>query len=628
MPSFRADRAAAAAVALAALIGGPGAAQLGPPIRLGPPTTQSAPVPRPQPQPAKPIQDAAKPAEPQPAAAQEQETAAPPASAQPAQPAAPAPPVTAAVTPEPRSFDLPRTLSGIEVAPIGAIDPDSIGVLGPADGGFGPDLWRGTDRGFLEQLLSALPGANGSPTLRGLARRLLLTQASVPPRPADAPPAASLLALRIERLIAIGDTAGALDLIRAAPQHMADEIAARGELESLFYAGDTAAACARARSQRRDATPYLQQAAAFCLAHDGDMARATVVAGLMREQSSDAGDPFFMLIDALASGAAPAIDARDPTGLQLAMLRAASAPPPASAVSSRNGAVLRSIAYAAESPAEARLAAAERAYVSGILADEDIVELYNAAGFPAERIKAPLAGAEDEWGPITRALLIRTAASEANLAARSEILQRTLAIATRKGGRDAVLRVGGIVARDIDPGLAPRGFAPDGVRMLLAAGSVEPAIAWIGRADGDAAVALWPYARLIDGGWNSAAFAKWLAELRKSSPDAAQSRAALLVSLCAGLGATIPNSDWVAAMPMDAAPRPAPGPVLLKLLEQAAAEKRVGETVLLAAMAIGEAGPAEAHPYALSTAIAALKAIGLAREAHMIALEAALAAGL
>lgn len=630
MRSSRADRAVLAAFAIAGVaLGAPAFAQVGPPIRLGPPTTQAAPVPKPQtmPQPSSAEPEAA--GRPEPVAVQPAQPQQPqPMRAEPVQ----VPPAPSTVTTPPgQRFDLPRTLTGIEIAPVDAIDPDSVGVLGPQDGGFPADLWRGTERAMVERLLPTVPGANGSPAMHALARRLLLTQGVAPGGPGAS---ASLLALRVERLIALGDTTGALDLARAAPSRAGDEGVLRGELESLFYAGDTPAACGRLRAQRRDATPYLQRATAFCLAHDGDVARATMLAGLMREQASDAADPFFDLIDALGGGAAPKLDVRDPTGLQLAMLRAAKAAPPSAAVESSNGAVLRALAFSPEAPAETRLGAAERAYVSGMITEEDIIELYNTVGFAAGRIKSPFAAAESEWGPTTRALLIRTAAAAANPAVRVETLQRTFAIAAKRGGRDALLPISAIVVRDLDPGAIPRVFMPEAVRVLFAAG--EDGAPWMDRVQNDpaartTALELWPLAQIAGApalGWDSEAFAAWLAAARKAAPAAVDARAALLVSLCSGLGAQIPNSDWAAAMGKDAVQRAAPSPVLLRLLSHAATDKRVGETVLLSLVMIGEAGPAQAHPIALSSTLSALGAIGLDRDARALAIEAALAAGL
>jgi hypothetical protein len=616
--SATAGASAIMAIALAAALNGGGAAaQVGPPIRLGPPAAQPGPMPQPMPLPAPEQPDAPQTGKPQ------QEA---PRQPEPDPPVAATPPTSTA---EPRQIELPRMPAGIEVAPIGAIDPDSVGVLSEADGGFGPDMWRGTGRALLERLLPTMPGANGSPAMRSLARRMLLTQAAAP-APTGEPDARGLLATRVERLIAIGDAAGALDLIRAAPQRTVDDDVARGELEILFYTGDSAGACARVRGLRRDATPYLQRAAAFCLAHDGDLARAVMMAGLLREQSSDAGDPFFGLIESLAGGAAPALDTRDPSGLQLAMLRAANAPPPAAAASSRNGAVLRALTFSALAPMETRLAAAEHAYASGAIGEDDIVRLYNAVGFTAERIATPFANAEDGWGPVARALLIRTAAAAVNPGARADTLQRTLTIAAKKGGRNELLRIGGIVARDLDPGQIPPAFAADAVRMLLAVGANDFAAAWMQRADADMALELWPLAQVAGASdaWDSTRFAAWLGRVRKAAPGAADARAAMLISLCSGLGGTIPAADWAAAMGSEAAQRPAPGPILLQLLKQAAAGNRLGETILLALVAIGDVGPGGAHPVALSAAISALGAVGLAAEAREIAVEAALAAGL
>ena len=100
------------------------------------------------------------------------------------------------------------------------------------------------------------------------------------------------------------------------------------------------------------------------------------------------------------------------------------------------------------------------------------------------------------------------------------------------------------------------------------------------------------------------------------------------VSLCSGLGTQIPNADWAAAMGRDPVRRTAPSPVLLRLLSHAGTDKRIGETVLLSLVMIGEGGPAQAHPIALSSVLSALNAIGLEREARALAIEAALAAGL
>jgi hypothetical protein len=67
-----------------------------------------------------------------------------------------------------------------------------------------------------------------------------------------------------------------------------------------------------------------------------------------------------------------------------------------------------------------------------------------------------------------------------------------------------------------------------------------------------------------------------------------------------------------------------PSPALSRALAAAAADKRVGETVLLALLALGDVGPAGVDPSTLHAVIRALREIGLSTDARLIAIEAAL----
>ena len=63
-------------------------------------------------------------------------------------------------------------------------------------------------------------------------------------------------------------------------------------------------------------------------------------------------------------------------------------------------------------------------------------------------------------------------------------------------------------------------------------------------------------------------------------------------------------------------------------LIEAAAAKRVGETVLYSLAALGGDGPASIDLLALSRVIEALRAVGLVADARALALEAAIVGGL
>ena len=62
-------------------------------------------------------------------------------------------------------------------------------------------------------------------------------------------------------------------------------------------------------------------------------------------------------------------------------------------------------------------------------------------------------------------------------------------------------------------------------------------------------------------------------------------------------------------------------------LRNAAAARRVGETVLFSLIALGDRGPGLSDPAALAEALAALRQIGLQADARALAIDAALANG-
>ena len=73
--------------------------------------------------------------------------------------------------------------------------------------------------------------------------------------------------------------------------------------------------------------------------------------------------------------------------------------------------------------------------------------------------------------------------------------------------------------------------------------------------------------------------------------------------------------------------RPAPDTAVLYALSEASQFGRLGETVLLALVALGEAGPGGVDPLVLHEVLAALVRAGLEDEARRLAIEAVLAGG-
>ncbi|MDH3916703.1 MAG: hypothetical protein OEU25_00860, partial [Rhodospirillales bacterium] len=74
--------------------------------------------------------------------------------------------------------------------------------------------------------------------------------------------------------------------------------------------------------------------------------------------------------------------------------------------------------------------------------------------------------------------------------------------------------------------------------------------------------------------------------------------------------------------------QPLPNAALLYALKEASEMRRLGETVLLVLLVLGEEGPAQSHPMALNAALSGLMQAGLEREARALAIEAAIAKGI
>jgi hypothetical protein len=527
----------------------------------------------------------------------------------------------------------------VEVDQLQAIDPDSVGVLDESQGGFGVDMWEGTARSLVERLLPALPTEMGSRAMRDLARRLLLSVATVPAGPATEP---SLIARRVERLAAMGEVGAVVELLDAAPTQLADETLWRAQIDGLFLTNDHAGACSHVRNLiRHYQAPYWQKAFVFCQALSGEHGSARLGTSLLRETMSEEDTAFFTLVDALAGEDDAVVDSlTNPTALHLAMMRTARQTLPGDAALTTQPAVLRTIAVSPNAELEMRLDAAERAEAAGVLSADALSQIYSSMVFSPEELANALSVAERESGPRGRALLYHAAQVQTVATARAEVLQAGWRLA-REGGRYAAsVRVNLPLLLEIRPTAELVWFAPDAGRALFFTGRVTEALEWYNLAADEAAhspeaakawLALWPLAQLADSEdtlpWDPAVLGEWRRSQEQEGGDW-QPRAAVLLSLLDGLGEPINGPDWAALLGGQLRVYMAmPTPAIWHGLRSAAEELRIGETVLLALLSLGDGGPAEASPIVLNAVISGLRFVALDAEARALAIEAAVAAG-
>ena len=555
-------------------------------------------------------------------------------------PAAPAgatqsilPATTAQPLPAPSPAATTTTASGLEVGTLGDVTPDYGGPLQEGAGGFPVDMWKGTDRALVERLLPKLSPAAASPAMRDLARRLLLTNAEAPEGKSGG---VNLFGARADRLMAMGLAGDAAALLALAPVSGTDALAARQRIDSLLLAGDDDGACKAVNDTRKIASgdSEWQKAQIFCQLRAGQNDQAALGLDLLREQSEN--DPaFFTLIDVLGGNKTAKLDSLPaPSALDLAMLRAANLPIPRDAAQTQAPAVLAVIAQDQSIDAPLRLAAAEQAAAAGGLSIEDLQKAYAGIPYAPGDLGNAVQISSRDPGPGSRAMLFQAAGTATDIVQRAHIVDAALDRARHQGGYLLAVQVNLQYLLPIAPADNLAWFAGDAGRALYAAGHFEQANAWLGLAqrraasDPEAAAAassLAVYAR-IDGvgpplAWDAAAVAKWRQAQAANSGDSA----ARLFAIFEGLGEPIGGS-WSLIGP-DPAGAGAPDSALWFNLGDAAAKRRIGETVLLALYALGDAGPGGANPIMLSRSISALRLIGLDTEARALAIEAAIAAG-
>lgn len=560
------------------------------------------------------------------------------------------PPVRPAGPIEPQTAPSVRTdpIIGTETVPVfggavqaetlGLVDPDVAGALREEDGGFGPAMWWGTDRRVLETFMAQLPVTSPSPAMRDLMRRLLLTGAQVP----EGGKQGSLISLRAGLLAAMGDFQGVNALLSVVPGYSGNPDLLRVEMDTRLLTGDVARACQIANAHiETQNTLYWQKAFNFCQALDGKQEAALLGLALLEELGVE--DPvFFELVGAIAhESKAPVVESlSDPTPLHLALARVAKVKLPSDVISSNRPGVLRAIAISPNASAELRLEAAERAESAGALQVDALRQLYASIEFSADELKNPLTVAAKRTGPMSRALLYRATLSQTVPAAQAEALSRALEMA-RVGGRYAsTARAFLPQLTRVEPTSDLAWFAPEAVRAFLISGRAQGAQPWfdllVSAAENDADMAraleqVMPIARLSGFAgadvWTMDRLADWWASVKDTTD--ARAKAAMLAVTLDALGEYVPESMWV-----DLIDGPshqsilAPHPSAWFLLNSASSQARMGETVLLSLVILGDGGSARAEPLVNHRVLKALRNIGLHDEARAMALEAIVAAGL
>lgn len=522
-----------------------------------------------------------------------------------------------------------RAAANIEMGSLGGVDASSAGLISNADGGLGADMWQGATRADVDQYLSMMPVATGSPVVNDLGRRLLLTSATPPEGQVSG---TSLLAIRLDRLIASGRAGLAAELGRGTSADTSPPVAIARARAGLAL-GNDASACDELNNLPAGNDPahdegdaFATRLAAFCQIRSGNSAAANVTLDLAREEAYD--NPLFYSLASEASDGLK-LKARAPKVLDALDVRfytLAKRPLPDDAASIVVPAVVKTLSEDTSLAPSLRIEAGERAASAGVITGDALAKLYAIATFKPDELDGAKAGLLPKDAVMRRALLFQAADAEVLATDRADLMKLYLAQCDEVGRYDACVAALLPDLLTLEPGAALASFAPVATRALLAVGDVAHARQWfafVGTENERDRRELSALMLVADPGGikplsdqEAAAIAADL----NSGVAATQNFAATEAMIHDGAGQALPQ---VVLQALVAAPRSVGAPEqLLNQLHNAGLKGSVGEVVLFSLVAIGPGGPGSADRQAVAQSISSLRAVHLDGEARRLALEA------
>ena len=489
--------------------------------------------------------------------------------------------------------------------------------------GFGPGLWQGITAPDAAILAVKAEIPLRSPVMASLWRRLMLSDEE----PQGGQPG-QFLALRLDGLYRAGLLKDAAGLLARAPKPADPQQTAAGA-RVLMGLGDDTKACNAVKTIPLSGGPLKGRArndallmVAFCAARDKQPNHASLAAEVLRDQNF--GEPLALaVLDSIAESKTPKLPRTDNiTLIDYKFMSLLGKVPAGRFLPRATPDLMVAIANDPSAEASTRVAAGEAAVRINAFDEADLAALYRAIPVPAVPAAAD-AGMQ-------RAGLLQAAEKEQAPARRAGLVHQLLDLARRDG---LLMPVARAIAPLTDgfretPDLA--GFTETAIETLLAAGKYDHAVGWTlfgGTEAGPGGNPLLHWMTLIDIAdaeghvphGSSLQYAEDLAAGGALSPIMLQRLATVLSALQYEIPVPIAQGSQNVAKADQGKP---PEAALLPRLQDAAGNKAIGKTVLLAIATMGPGAATSVHPQALGETIHALVAAGLEADARRLAFEA------
>ena len=375
-----------------------------------------------------------------------------------------------------KDFELKKNIKNIQSIELKRIDMNTIGILS-VDKGLGYKMWEGSDRKFVEKYLKLLPINKKSDIAIDLTKKLLLTSASVPSGESEN----NLFIIRIKKLLELGDLENAKLLIDAFPDDEKEEEIQKIELEINLSLNNFDFVCSNIdeKLKRYRSNLYWKKIQIFCQILNDEINKANLGLSLIKEDKNFNDDDFLSILDNL-------IYKEDIDGsqfqninlLNLAMTRIGKIT--LSDVTSFNDDPLfLSMLYGMPNVSiETRITALEKSQKLISIPKDTIEEIYNSYEVKGNEMKFPLDNEFVDLGPATQAILYQRAIKEVNIENKAKILKKALDIALEHKSYSLIVQLNLETILEIKPSKKLLWFANTASKALFYSNELEVAFEW------------------------------------------------------------------------------------------------------------------------------------------------------
>lgn len=573
--------------------------------------------------------------------------------------------------------DSSSTLDDLEIETLELVEttPAEMGLMSEDNGGLTVALWRGSDRGRIEQLLGILTVSTRSPVMQSLTRRLLLSAAAVPVSevsylddkilPVPPPMAGQVfseteiseeikpesikpedlsgfLSLRIEKIGEMGDLNALVSFLKMLPR---ESYGGSQEISDLMLmAGDISTACMLARQalELEQTVYYWLKLRAYCQAMEGDTEGAILTVEMLMEQGNT-DFIFYDLINKLSLDSedreaeysfSSGLGQLDP--MTYSLLSVLERPIDAGMFVDAPALVLYALSGNVNVQKDDRLMAAAQSYAKASFPVNKIIPLYGNLNFTDDEYANAVVIARADETIMGDVLLYQSAAKQINDLQKAETLKAIWERAASHRDLPRAALLNARTVRSLEPAQDLLFHAHHITRALMLAGEGGKALQWYnfvrtaafnGHADATRAlVDIWPMMIVSDQNgdtpWSKEILDLWWNGQMVLSPEVRKEKASLFYSVAEALGFTVPEPMWQELVGSLAQENSHPIPVAIwRNLIAAVAGKKQGETILLCLLAGDVSGGSNLDPTGASALIRALRSVGLDREARGLALE-------